>query len=190
MKRSGNTGLLEMMRQGGEVQNRAIQLLWKKTDRRCRRVIRKGRGTDEDLMDTRQEATMLLYLAISEGTFRGETDAELITFFNRTFLFAWMGKVRKRDKMPQTNMEETISDDSSVEELLIQLEAKTASHRQLKACLDKLNQDIQQIVQWRYFEIPPISWQDIAQQLNLGSAQAAQNKGGRGMKQLRICMGA
>lgn len=179
-----------MMKKGGDAQNRAIQHLWKVTHSRCQQVIRKGRGSEEDQKDVRQEASMLLYLAINQGKFRGNTDAELIAFFKQTFLFVWLDKVRKRDKMPLAELEGyTSSIDASVEEMLIKLEEESKSNRALENCLKKLDEKEKDIVKWRYFDIPPASWDAIAKRLSYQTAQAAQNKGGRGMKKLRICMG-
>ena len=179
-----------MLKKGGEVQNLAIQKIWRKTEAKSQRVIRRGRGSDEDRQDVRQEATMLLYLAIQRERFRGKTDAELIAFYNQTFLFVWMDRVRKRDQMPMNVLEEYSGPiDHSIEEILIQLEIETKAKRKLEECLKKLDEKGVKIIKWRYFEVPPFSWEEIAQRLAYNTAQTAQNKGGKGMKQLRICMG-
>ncbi len=181
--------LLDMMRKGGETQNLAIQKLWQKAEYKSWQVVRKGKGNEADRKDTRQEATMLLYLALSKGKFRGETDAELIAFYNQTFLFVWLDKVRKRKQMPPAELEGYIASiDPTVEETLIQLEQETHINKELEDCLKKLDEKGANIITWRYFEIPPVSWDEIARRLGYKTTQAAQNKGGKGMKQLRLCM--
>ena len=191
MKLPAKQHLLQMIKEGGEVQNLAIRKLWSSTENKCRKIVQKGRGSKEDQEDTRQEATMLLYLAISQNKFRGNTDAELVSFYKQTFLFVWLNKVRKRDQLPLSDLQEYASSiDKSIEESLIQLELQTKSRRKLKECLDKMDQKGLEIIKWRYFEIPPISWEEIAKRLGYKTTQAAQNKGGKGMKSLRICMEA
>ena len=141
--------------------------------------------------DTRQEATVLMLLAIRKDNFRGNTDGELIAFFNQTFLYVWMAKIRKRDKLPLAELNtfyQTI--EKNIEETLIQLETQTTLYQKLENCLKKLDKMGEKIIGWRYFEKPPVSWEVIARRLGYQTAQAAQNKGGKGMKMLRICMEA
>ena len=158
MKLFSKAGLLEMMRAGGEKQNEAIQSIWRKTEWKTRRIINKGRGLDEDWKDIRQEATMLLYQAITQGKFRGTTDAELVAFYSQTFLYVWMDRLRKRDRMPEADLGgNNISVDPSIEETLIQLEIETQSYQKLEECLQKLDEKGRQIVRWRYFEISSLS---------------------------------
>lgn len=181
--------LFKMIKEGDEAQNRAIQTIWKKTDYKCRNIVRKGRGNQEDLEDTRQEATILTLMAIRKNTFRGSTNGELVAFFNQTFLYVWMAKIRKRDKLPLTELNTySTTIEKNVEDALIQLETQTIINRKLEHCLKKLDDIGKKIISWRYFEKPPVSWEIIAQRLGYQTTQAAQNKGGKGMKKLRICM--
>ncbi|OEK06901.1 RNA polymerase sigma factor [Roseivirga misakiensis] len=136
-----------------------------------KRYIVKNNGSVEEAKDIFQETITIVYHNLIEQKYRGES--ALNKYIIGIARNLWLLKLRKKD-VPTVTID---GQHSLTQEPDEKLDTHLVSY-----VLEHLNSGCRNILKWFYFETQ--SMEEIAKNLNLGSAQAAKTKKLRCMKKL------
>ncbi len=137
--------------------------------------ILSNNGTEEDAADVFQDAIVVLYEQIKKGRFKG--NSTLKTYLFSIVRYQWLNKLKS--KKPSTPIEEKydFADEADTQEL-----KKSEDIKRVLAIIDRMDDTCSNVLKSYYLKGHRM--QEIQEQFNLGSEQAAKNKKYRCMKKL------
>ncbi len=176
--------LVKMLQSSDQVLRRkGFSVIYQEYFPLVRSFIEKNQGTLEDARDTFQDGVIAVYEQVINGTFKGESTI-------KTFLFAICKKIWWKRLGKASTRYEVFGKDTDFrleEELVVDTMIANEKSKKLADLLSQLGKDCQKILLLFYYERKSMS--EIAEAMQLASADVSKNKKNRCLNKLRKISG-